>query len=204
MSNIGEFVKSFGADWVTKMSGIVSVFLMMAGAIMGSSPPARWTWIVAILCVIYAAYNVWQTERVKYNAETATRKKLEAELQAAALKYAALEAAKKDDPAAARLKEKSETEVRINWSKLMNEEQRDVIRVVDLHGHLSASRVMYELRNRGVKLEDDRDVHFARSKAPAILVYDNSTGDYSIRPENKIAVAELLSKDERYRTHFPA
>lgn len=58
-----EFLKAFGADWGERMSGPVSVPLMILALFIPNLYVAIGTGVLGIGCGVYAAYRVWATER---------------------------------------------------------------------------------------------------------------------------------------------
>jgi hypothetical protein len=64
------FLGAFTADWVTLMSGIASVILLILGTFRKwNNVPRPVFWIAAALCFFFASARVWTTEHYKVQSQ---------------------------------------------------------------------------------------------------------------------------------------
>jgi hypothetical protein len=67
LPSLSEFARSFWADWGERMSGPVSVPLMIAALFIPNRYAAIGTGVLGIACGVFAAYRVWANERTYVN-----------------------------------------------------------------------------------------------------------------------------------------
>lgn len=60
-----EFLRAFGADWGERMSGPLSVPLMLAALFIANHYAAIGTGLLGIACGVFAAYRVWANEQFR-------------------------------------------------------------------------------------------------------------------------------------------
>jgi hypothetical protein len=61
--DLQAFLAAISADWITLMSGIASVILLIAGVARGWEKVPRWAfWTMAALCFFFASARVWTVE----------------------------------------------------------------------------------------------------------------------------------------------
>jgi hypothetical protein len=59
---IRQFLRALWQDWLALMSSLASVTLSAIGAWYEKAMPGLAFWIAAIVCLLFAAFRVWQQE----------------------------------------------------------------------------------------------------------------------------------------------